>query len=341
MSLPSELTIEAVQFMPERVVLGVDIGGTKCAVALGTLDGEILARRSEPTASETRTPEAVIASLIELARELLAERAIKTADVIGMGISCGGPLDTVTGVIHSPPNLPEWKAVPVKAMFEKALGMPARVENDANATALAEWIYGAGRGAKNVIFMTMGTGIGAGLILDGRLYRGTNDLAGEVGHQTVLMNGPLCGCGKRGCLEAVASGPAIARLARESMMYGRHRRVLALAGGRPGAITAAHVVEAAHEGDAFALQILGEAGTYMGLGIANLIQILNPERVIIGTIAVHAGELILRPIREAVAEFAWERSSKVCEIVPAELGDRAQDLAAIVLWHKDAAPADG
>ena len=172
-----------------------------------------------------------------------------------------------------------------------------RVENDANATALAEWKFGAGKGTRNFVFLTMGTGIGGGLILDGKLYRGTNDLAGEIGHQTILMNGPLCGCGKRGCLEALASGPAIARLARESMLYGRHKRVLALAGGKPADITAAHVVEAAKEGDAFARQILEEAGTYMGVGIANVIQMLNPERIALGTIAVHAGDLILKPIR--------------------------------------------
>jgi glucokinase len=149
------------------------------------------------------------------------------------------------------------------------------------------------------------------------------------------MNGPHCNCGKRGCLEALASGPAIARLARDSMMYGRHKRVLALAGGKPTDITAAHVVEAAKEGDPFATQVLEEAGTYMGLGIANLLQILNPERVVIGTIAVHAGDLILEPIRKAIAEYTWERVRKVCRIVPAALGDRAQDLAAIALWTQE------
>ncbi|HEV2472053.1 MAG TPA: ROK family protein, partial [Chthonomonadales bacterium] len=191
--------------------------------------------------------------------------------------------------------------------------------------------FGAGRGARNLIFLTMGTGIGAGLILDGRLYRGASNLAGEAGHQTILMNGPVCGCGKRGCLEALASGPAIARLARESMMHGRNRRLLALAGGKPAQITAEHVAQAANEGDPFARHVLEEAGAYMGVGIANLIQILNPEIIILGTIAVHAGEQILAPIRAAVAEFAWPRSAAACRIVPAELGDRSQDLAAVAL----------
>lgn len=318
-----------------QVILGVDIGGTKCAVTLTRSDGEILRRRSEPTRSSARKPEQVLESLAGAARELMAESGVMASEVRGIGVSCGGPLDREQGVILAPPNLPEWQAVPVRAFFEQALGLPVRVENDANATALAEWRFGAGRGARNLVFMTMGTGIGGGIILDGRLVHGANDLAGEIGHQTLLLNGPLCACGKRGCLEALASGPAIARLARESMMYGRHKRVLALAGGKPVDITAAHVVEAAKEGDPFAQQVLEEAGTYMGLGIANVIQILNPERIILGTIAVHAGELILAPIRAAVAEYTWERSRDACEIVPAALGDRAQDLAAIALWIED------
>ncbi|MCS6775875.1 MAG: ROK family protein [Chloroherpetonaceae bacterium] len=318
-----------------RVVLSVDIGGTKCAVALARTDGEILARRSEPTRAAERKPEQVLAGLAAMAREAIADAGMAPGDVAGVGVSCGGPLDRERGVILSPPNLPEWKAVPVRAFFEEALGLPVRVENDANATALAEWRFGAGQGARHLVFLTMGTGIGGGIILDGRLVHGANDLAGEIGHQTILMNGPVCGCGKRGCLEALASGPAIARLARDSMMYGRHKRVLALAGGRPADITAAHVVQAAREGDPFACQILEEAGTYMGIGIANVIQILNPERVILGTIAVHAGDLILDPIRAAVAEYAWERSRQVCAIVPAALGDRAQDLAGVALWVED------
>ncbi len=312
-------------------ILGIDIGGTKSAVLVGKPNGDIVYRLGEETRASERTPFEILDRLAEMAKEALVKVGITLSAVMGVGISCGGPLDSKTGVVYSPPNLPGWTAIPVKAHLEKALGVPVIVENDANATALAEWIFGAGRGAKNIVFMTMGTGIGAGLILDGRLYRGTNDLGGEIGHHTILLNGPVCNCGKRGCLEALASGPAIARLARESMMYGRHKRVLSLAGGNPSDITAKHVVEAAKEGDPFGVQILEEAGTYMGVGIANVIQMLNPERVIIGTIAVHAGELILEPIRRAVQEYAWERARKVCQIVPAELGDRAQDLAALAL----------
>jgi glucokinase len=318
--------------MSADVIVGVDIGGTKSAVVLARKDGEILRRRGEATLPEERTPRETLHRLADFARALMQEANLTRQDMIGVGASCGGPLDSAKGIVYAPPNLPGWEAVPVRQILEEELQMPVRVENDANATALAEWQFGAGKGTRNLVFMTMGTGIGAGLILDGRLFRGANDLAGEVGHQTIMMNGPLCKCGKRGCLEALASGPAIARIAQESMMYGRHKRVLALAGGKPAGITAQHVVEAAKEGDPFALRVLNEVGTYMGVGIANLIQILNPERVVLGTIAVHAGDLVLEPIRKAVAEYAWERSCSVCEIVPAALGDRAQDLAAIALW---------
>ena len=320
-----------------RLIIGIDIGGARSArVTIAEPDGTILDRRSEPTRGDERSPEDVLECLAAHARSLMTEAKASRSDMIGAGVSCGGPLDTKSGVIFAPPNLPKWKAVPVKAVFEKALGLPVRVENDANATAVAEWKFGAGVGAQNVVFMTMGTGIGGGIILDGKLVHGTNDLAGELGHQTIVMNGPLCGCGKRGCLEALASGPSIARLARESMIYGRQKRVIQLAGGKPENITAALIIEAAREGDAFAIAILAEAGTYMGIGIANVIMILNPEVVILGTIAVHAaGDLILNPILEAVHEHAWKRSYEVCRIVPAALGDRAQDLAAIALWLQD------
>lgn len=317
--------------MTASFLIGIDIGGTKCASVLANPAGELLSRRSILTRAGERGPDKVLAELITQTKSMLTEHQVGREKVRGIGVSCGGPLDTKAGVLLRPPNLPEWEGVKIKEILEQAFDLPVTVENDANATALAEWKLGAGRGAQNLIFMTVGTGIGGGLILDGRLYRGTNDLAGELGHQTILQNGPICGCGKRGCLEALASGPAIARLARESMMYGRHKRVLTLAGGSPSDITAQHVIQAAQEGDTFGRQILEEAGFYLGIGIANLIQILNPEVIILGTIAVHAGDLILEPVRNAVAEYAWQRSHEVCRIVPAELGDRAQDLAAIAL----------
>jgi glucokinase len=313
------------------MILGIDIGGTKCAVSLGEGDGRITAREAQVT-DVASSPDAILESLTALARKLLREASAAAEKLEGIGISCGGPLSTESGTVFEVPNLPGWTEVPIRKIFEDAFpGIRVVLENDANATALAEWRFGAGKGTRNMIFMTMGTGIGGGLILDGKLYRGTNDLAGEVGHQTILIDGPVCGCGKRGCLEALASGPAIARLAWEGIQFGRGRRLIEIAGGKSADITAQHVIEAAREGDQFSQSILADAGTYMGIGIANLIQILNPERVVLGTIAIHAGDFILEPIRRAVKEYSWSRSNSVCEILPAELGDRAQDLAAISL----------
>jgi glucokinase len=308
------------------MILGIDIGGTKCAAIRATDAGEILAREEIETRAN-EGPEKVLDRLAKAAQKVAGKEKPKA-----IGISCGGPLDTKRGIVFEVPNLPGWTDVNLRERFESAFpGADVVLENDANATALAEWKFGAGRGTQNMVFLTMGTGIGGGLILDGRLYRGTNDLAGEVGHQTIFVNGPRCACGKRGCLEALASGPAIARLAQEGIQYGRGKPLIARAGGKVKEITARHVIEAAKEGDAFAKGILEEAGGYMGIGLANIIQILNPERIVLGTIAVHAGDLILEPIRRAVEEYAWKRSREVCEIVPAELGDSAQDLAAIAL----------
>lgn len=314
-----------------EMILGIDIGGTKCAAILGSEEGEVVAREAMPTQAE-EGPDAILTRLVACAHRVLAAQNVTVSALQGIGISCGGPLDTKAGLVFDPPNLPGWHAVPVRARFEAAFpGVPVVLENDANATALAEWRYGAGRGTRNMLFLTLGTGIGGGLILDGRLYRGTNDLAGEVGHQTILLDGPLCGCGKRGCLEALASGPSVARQARERIAQGTETTVLGRAGGRPEDITARHIIEAAEDGDRFALELLAVVGRYLGVGLANLIQILNPERIVLGTLAVHAGQLLLAPVREAVETYAWRRASAVCEIVPAQLGDRAQDLAALSL----------
>lgn len=311
-------------------IVGVDIGGTKLACVLGDAQGNVLARQWQATI-HGRGWQTAVQQLIEMAKQVM--QGVPREQVRGIGISCGGPLDSARGIVYTPPNLPEWDAVPLKQIFEEHFGLSTRVENDANATALAEHRFGAGRGTRNMVFVTWGTGIGGGLILQGRLYRGTNDLAGEIGHTTVLLDGPLCGCGKHGCLEALASGPSIARCARELANDSQDSRLWQRT--TPEEVTAQHVVEAALEGDTFARFVLAEAATYMGIGIANLAQIVNPQRVVLGTIAVKAGDLVLEPLRMALAVHAWDRVRAVLEVVPAELGDRAQDLAALCLWLDD------
>jgi glucokinase len=323
--------------------LTVDIGGTKTACAVATGDGEILARREHHTPL-TGGPEACLQRIArDLRRVLRAAKAQLAAPLTSIGVAVGGPLDTRTGIVYSPPNLPGWDAVPVKDFLQQAFGLPAFVENDANAGALAEHRFGAGRRARNLVYLTLGTGIGGGIIMDGRLYRGTTDDAGEIGHTTILPDGPPCLCGKRGCLEALVAGPAIAkraqRLAQDhpnSGMWDIPRR-----GARHGArrspppgrdiktLTSETALTAARQGDRAAREVWRETGHYLGIGIANLIQVLNPQVIVLGTIAVHAGEMLLRPTRRSAREHTWPRAWKAVRIVPAKLGSKVGDLAAL------------
>ena len=295
--------------------LGLDIGGTKSAAVVGDAQGQVLARCAGPTPPGD-WPEAV-AFLVQLVRDVCRDVGVAPSDVRALGVSCGGPLDSATGVVYSPPNLPQWTAVPLKALLEEAFGLPVIVENDANATALAEHQWGAGVGSRDMAFLTMGTGIGAGLILDGALYRGRRDLAGEIGHATVLPDGPLCLCGRRGCLEALASGTAMGRMGRERF--------------HDDTLTAHDVCDRARRGDAVAQGINAIVAHWMGVGLANLLHTLNLERIVLGTLAVHAADLLLEPIRAATQAHCWPRVWEGVQIVPAALGDAAQDRAALAV----------
>jgi glucokinase len=311
-------------------VLGVDVGGTKLATVLATAHGEILHKLRLPTEA-ARGPEFGVARLIAMLRQILAETQVDPADIIGIGVACGSPMDAERGIILGPPNLQSWNPVPIKETLEAAFSLYAQLENDANAGALAEWLFGAGRGKRNVVYMTMGTGIGGGLILDGRLYRGTNGNAGEVGHMRIVREGgPLCGCGKRGCLEAFCSGPSIARRAREALAAGTDDGTAIL--GRAGnleAVTAEHVFAAARFGDALALRLVDETAHYMGIGLANIIQAINPEVIVLGTIATEQGDFFLDRVRRVVREEAWPQMSQVVEILPSPLGKAVGDYGAI------------
>ena len=216
-------------------------------------------------------------------------------------------------------------------MIESEFHIPTVIENDANASALAEARFGGGRGYDYVLYMTMSTGIGGGIIADGEIYHGANDSAGEVGHQILLPDGPLCGCGQYGCLEALCSGPAIARRAQEAIADQPHTKILALADGQIDRVRSEHVLQAARDSDALAIALVEETAYYMGWGIANLVNILNPQIVLLGTIAVAAGDLLLDPIRRTVTEMAMQRPLEIVKIMPAELGDSIGDLAAISL----------
>ncbi|MGQ9590219.1 MAG: ROK family protein [Planctomycetota bacterium] len=321
-----------------RLYLGVDLGGTKTGLSLWEESGApgTLARGGEGPRPGPRLlgrarwgtpregPDAAIERIVSEARRLLGTSAAGRLEAIG--VSGGGPLDPERGTILSVPNLPGWKEVPLARLLAEALGAPVRIENDANACALAEWLYGAGKGARSLAFLTCSTGIGAGFVFDGRLYRGSRCLAGEVGHQVIIPDGLPCGCGGKGCLEAYASGAGIAR---------RLEALRSRDSGLPR--TAREVAERARSGDAFAREFLRETAEYLAMGLANLIFTVNPDRIVLGTIAVGAGEFLLAPLREALARRVWPSLLEGLEIRPALLGDSLGDHAALAvardLWR--------
>ncbi len=314
-----------------RYVLGVDVGGTKLATVLATRDGEILHKVRLPTLAH-RGPEFGLARLVSMLKQNLSETGVALADIIGIGVACGSPMDAERGIILGPPNLQTWNPAPIKARLEAEFGLYTQLENDANAGALAEWLFGVGKGKRNLVYMTMGTGIGGGLILDGRLYRGTNGNAGEVGHmRVVFQGGPLCGCGKRGCLEAFCSGPAIARRTQEAVRAAPAASADALLtlAGQPETITAEHLFAAARQGDALALRLVDETAHYLGVGLANIIQSLNPQVIVLGTIATNQGDFFLDRVRRVVQRETWPQLSSVVEILGSPLAAQVGDYGAI------------
>ncbi len=312
-----------------RCLAGIDIGGTKCSVAVGKESGtdiEIVDKERFPTPKE---PAQALEALVETLQRMLKRRP--EAVLSAVGISCGGPLDSERGLILCPPNLPKWDRIDVVTPFKETFGVPAAVQNDANACALAEWLWGAGKGTKNMIFLTFGTGLGAGLILDGRLYTGTNDMAGEAGHIRLAEDGPE-GYGKRGSFEGFCSGGGIARAAvprlREWTAAGRTSSILAP--GQPvEEVTAREIGLAAENGDELALEILRDTGRMLGRGIAVLMDILNPQKIVIGSIFLRQEGILREPMEEAIRREALYYTRQVCEVAPAGLGEQLGDYAAL------------
>jgi len=308
--------------------LGFDIGGTKCSIVLGNKNFEIQKKIVFPTRTE-RGYQEIIDEFKEHSYELFKQ--YDKHKLVKIGISCGGPLDSEKGMIYSPPNLPGWDSVPIVDIFRKEFGVDVEVQNDANACALAEWMMGAGAGTRNMVFLTFGTGMGAGLILNGRLYSGTNDLGGEVGHIRMAEDGPV-GFGKAGSFEGFCSGGGIAQLAK-SLVAGKlssgEKVGFCPSEDRLGDITAKTVFEAAHTGDPIANEIVEISATYLGKGLAILIDILNPECIVIGSIYTRNEELLKPYIQKVLKSEAIPASNKVCEIRPAALGEQIGDYAAL------------
>jgi len=315
-------------------LIGIDIGGTKCAVILGKLDNngdiKILGKETCLTA-DYPSPEEMIPYFERTINKILEDHKLRTSDIGSLGISCGGPLDSRNGIIMSPPNLPGWDDIHIVNHFYERLSLPIAIQNDANACALAEWKFGAGRGTMNMIFITFGTGMGSGLILDGRLYSGTNDNAGEIGHLRLDNFGPV-GYGKSGSFEGFCSGGGIAQLARtmvtEKLQMGQKVSFCEKMSDLTS-ITAAIVAEAANNGDLLALEIYEVCGTYLGKGLSLVIDILNPECIVIGSIFVRSGHLLIPSMERELSREALPHARKVCRIVPALLNEQIGDYASL------------
>jgi glucokinase len=275
------------------VVLALDIGGTKLAAGLVDRGGTILARGEVPT-RVSEGPQAVIGRLVGLGNQLLASRNATPPAVLG--VCSPGPLDRAAGVVLSPPNMPGWDRVPLVSRLQDAFGLPVVLDNDANAAALAEFRYGAGQDARSMVYFTVSTGIGGGIVLDGKLRHGVGDAAGELGHMTVLPDGPRCPCGNRGCLETLASGTAIARAARERLSAEPGPSGLREAPD----VTAADVARLAAAGDPLAREVWERAVRFLAQGVATVVTILAPDRVVLGGGVTEAGELLFAPLREEV-----------------------------------------
>lgn len=319
-----------------KYLIGIDIGGTKCAVVLGDREGTIYDRISFPT--ETwKGPEQTIDRIKSAIWQIIAKKSIHIDEVESMGVSCGGPLDTKSGYILSPSNLPGWDEIPITQIIGEEFGKDVYLENDANACAVAEWKLGAGKGCKNMMFLTFGTGLGAGLILDGKLYRGTNDMAGEIGHIRLAEDGPI-GQEKAGSFEGFCSGGGIAQLAQKEIIDRLNQGIevdFCPSMENVKDITAKDVGIAASKGDEVATEILRISGIHLGMGLSILIDILNPERIIIGSIFTRCEEFLKPAAEEIIRKEALELSRNKCEILPAGLGEEIGDYASLLVAHHE------
>jgi glucokinase len=298
-------------------VLALDVGGTKLAAGVVTGDGRVLSRAVIPSDAQ-EGPWSMIDRHVDLGRRVVDDAGVPWAGIAGVGIACGGPLDPRNGIILSPPNLPGWDGIPLVDAVSERLRLPAAVENDATAGALAEWWFGAGRshGVDDLVYLTVSTGIGGGLVLDGRLYTGVTGNAGELGHLTVIYDGRPCGCGRRGCLEAYASGTNIAARARESITAGGSSSLA----GVPS-ITAKEVATHAREGDQLARWIWDESMAMLASGVANIVDIFDPALVVLGGGVTRAGDQLLIPVRSAGLAQAYGPAARSADVVLAELGE--------------------
>ncbi len=322
-----------------KYIVGVDLGGTNIVVGACAEDGsKDFAMRSEPTRSDQGADAVVdrIVRMIETAiKETMAETGAKREDFLGVGVGSPGPLDREKGIIITTPNL-GWVNFPLRDAIAERVGLPVKIDNDANCATLGEWWMGAAKGGRNVVGVTIGTGIGGGLILEGRLYHGSSDIAGEIGHTTIDVTGRRCKCGNYGCLEAYASGPSIAERAREQLQGDHSSIMYQLVHGELERLTAAIVYDAAKKGDETALEVVRETARFLGAGLANLLNVFNPDVVVIAGGVTQAGATLFEPLKREVRKRAFAAAVEACRIVPGSLPGNAGVVGAVASFKQQA-----
>ena len=319
----------------QRCIVGVDVGGTNVVVGTVQADGGELYGLHQESTRVKDGADAVVAQIASLVKRSIADarRALgRPPEIMGVGIGSPGPLDTKRGVVLLTPNL-GWRNYPLRDRVGAATGLPATLDNDANCAIFGEWWRGAAEGARHVIGFTIGTGIGGGIVLDGKIYHGASDIAGEFGHMTIDPAGRRCGCGNYGCLEAYASGPAIAARAREGVEAGIQSRLAEYVRGDLDAVTAQVVYEAARDGDEHAQEVVKETARLLGAGIASLINVFNPEVVVICGGVTRAGDLLFAPLEVEVRRRAFRPAVDVCRIVPGVLPGTAGVYGAVASFR--------
>ena len=317
----------------EKPVVAVDLGGTKITAAVITRKGEMLSRIYRLTLAR-EGPQKVINHMVDAVKLSVRKAGLELSAIGGVGVAAAAIIDISRGLVTEAPNLPRWHHIPLRERLAESLGKPVFLLNDASAAALGEYRMGAGRGLDNLIYITVSTGIGGGLIINGQLYNGTDGCAAEIGHMIVLIDGPACKCGQRGCLEAMASGTAIARMAQQRLAAGGKSRLAELARGKIEDVTAELVTVAARRKDGLALSVIDEAAGYLGIGLANLVNIINPQMIIIGGGVSKMGAMLFSPARKSMKEHAFKLPARTVRVVRPRLGMDAGLMGAAIFTQE-------
>ncbi len=309
-------------------VVAIDLGGTKILAAL--VDNRRVVIRDYSATGAGAGPRAVVKRIYGAVDRVLSQAKINIAQMHSISIAAAGAIDSKNGVVTLSPNLPGWRNIPLAEMIREKYPSRVFLVNDANAAAVGEHCYGAGRGARNMIYLTVSTGIGGGIIISNKLYEGISGAAGEIGHMSIDVNGPLCHCGNIGCFEMLASGTALAKEAINRIKQGEKSTLIEMLEGKIENITAREIGEAAEKGDKLALSVVNHIATYLGIGLVNLVNIFNPEVIVIGGGVSKLGKLLLDPARKVVQERAFPLQGGAVKIVPAQLGDDSGIIGAAV-----------